>query len=166
MTTIKLNLHELLTKALDGSTAYVPATIDVDELLEFSDLDSVDTDLQSLLHQQQLIAHIWSVEDVQSVRDDLNADQAWEVLLGVEKALDCNFGITWDIIETAAIARFGPPQEHRLKRCREALAHYGGLELADFLADAMLWCQTQDTDFEAVLEAARLYTSREAGGAV
>lgn len=164
MTTIKLDLLQLLTEAIGDDTAHIPATVDLSEMLDFTDAVGGEHDLQLLLHDNRLIAHVWSVEDVQSVRDDLNADQAWEVLLGVEKALDCNFGITWDIIETTAVARFGQPQEHRLKRCREALAHYGGLELADFLADAMLWCQTQETDFEAVLEAARLYASRDTGG--
>lgn len=163
MTKINLDLHQLLVQALDGNTAYIPATIDVDELLEFSDVHSVETDLHDLLHEHRLIAHIWSVDDVQSVRPDLNDDQAWEVLLGVEKCLDCSFGITWEIIEAAAIARFGDPHEHRLKRCRDALAHYGGLELADFLADAMLWCRENETDFEAVLLAARHYSHRDNG---
>lgn len=162
MTTIKLNLHELLTEAIGGNTAYVPATIDVDEILEFSDIDEVETDLTTLLHQQQLIAHIWSIEDVQSVRPDLSADQAWEVLLAVEKSLDCTRGITWDTIEMAA-TMFGKPHEHRPKRFEQALQSYNGLELADLLTDALHWCQQNGHDFETVLLAAQHYFSREAG---
>jgi hypothetical protein len=163
MTKINLDLHQLLTDAIGDDTVHIPATVDLSELLEFTDAVGGEHDLDLLLHDNRLIAHVWSVQDVQSVRPDLNDDQAWEVLLGVEKCLDCSFGITWEIIETAAIARFGDPQEHRLKRCREALAHYGGLELADFLADAMLWCQENDTDFETVLLAARHSFYRDSG---
>ncbi len=164
MTTIKLNLHELLTEAIGGGTVYVPATVDLSELLEFSDIDSVETDLHSLLHQQQLIAHVWSIEDVQSVRPDLNADQAWQVLLAVEKSLDSNHGITWATLEQAA-SMFGEPHEHRSKRLEQALATYNGLELADLLVDALHWCQQNGHDFETVLLAAQHYFNREAGEA-
>lgn len=164
MTTIQLNLYQLLTEAIDDESILVPAKIQLSELLEYSDIERVNVDIDWLLHQRRLIAHIWSVEDVQSVRPDLTDDQAWQVLLTVEHSLDSNLGITWATIEQAA-SMFGQPHEHRSKRLEQALSTYNGLELADLLVDALHWCQQNGHDFETVLLAARHYFSREAGDA-
>ena len=44
------------------------------------------------------IAIIWSIEDVQSYRPDLNDEQAMEVLRFAEAKHDADFGVTWDVI--------------------------------------------------------------------
>ncbi len=67
--------------------------------------DSTDystTDLQEVLVEQRQIAIIWSIEDVQQVRLELNDDQSWEVLLRCQRLHDCNDGFTWLLIETVA----------------------------------------------------------------
>ncbi len=64
--------------------------------------------LDRLLRERRLIAHIWGVEDVQSIRPDLNADQAWTVLQQIEKDLDSGRGITWDDLRDAANELLGP----------------------------------------------------------
>jgi len=72
--------------------------------------DSTDTpstaDIDELLAQRRQIAVIWSVEDVQSVREDLSDDQAWQVLLQCRNDHDSTHGITWDLIEHIANSLF------------------------------------------------------------
>ena len=45
---------------------------------------------------------IWSVEDVQTVRPDLDDEQAFKVLQHIKKHHDANIGISWETIEIAA----------------------------------------------------------------
>ena len=48
------------------------------------------------------IAHIWSIEDVQSIRPDLSEEQAWEVLQDVKIVIkDAELGINWLTLEMA-----------------------------------------------------------------
>jgi hypothetical protein len=61
-----------------------------------------EIDVHALLAKSRQIAVIWSVEDVQQERPDLNDDQAWEVLQRVEHCHDCNYGITWEHLSMAA----------------------------------------------------------------
>lgn len=61
-----------------------------------------EIDVHALLAERRQIAVIWSIEDVQQERPDLNDDQAWEVLQRVEHCHDCNYGITWDHLRMAA----------------------------------------------------------------
>ena len=160
MTTIPINLYQLLAEAIDDDYLLVPAKIQVSELLEYSDIDPVNIDIHWLLHQQQSIAHIWTIKDVQSVRPDLNANQAWQVLLSVEQSLDSNLGITWAKLEQTA-SMFGQPHENRPKRLEQALSTYNGLELTDMLADALHWCQAHGTSFDDALRLARLHFDAE-----
>ena len=95
----------------DG-TVHVTASVALDEVLEnFVDEDEIDIDIHELLAQHRQIAHIWSVEDVQSVRPDLTEDQAWEVLQNVDDHKDAELGITWLTLEMAAEQRFGDAPE-------------------------------------------------------
>jgi hypothetical protein len=61
-----------------------------------------DIDVHALLAERRQIAVIWSVDDVQQERPDLNPDQAWKVLQRVKKYHDCNYGITWEHLRMAA----------------------------------------------------------------
>ena len=45
------------------------------------------------------LADDWHIEDVQSVRADLDDDQAHEVLEAVADNFDANVGINWDVLE-------------------------------------------------------------------
>lgn len=65
-------------------------------------IDYSEIDLHELLKQRRQIAHIWSIEDVQDVRRDLNDDQAWAVLQDCVRYLDSNYGITWETIDIVA----------------------------------------------------------------
>jgi hypothetical protein len=69
-------------------------------------------DVHSLLRQRRQVAVIWCIEDMQSVRPDLNADQAWEVLLQCEHVHDCEVGFTWMLIETVADSMFPLPKDN------------------------------------------------------
>jgi hypothetical protein len=44
----------------------------------------------------------WNVEDVQSVRPDLNNEQANDVLYVLAENFDANIGVDWDVIMMAA----------------------------------------------------------------
>ena len=44
----------------------------------------------------------WDVEDVQSVRPDLNNEQANDVLYVLAENFDANIGVDWDVIMMAA----------------------------------------------------------------
>ena len=67
-------------------------------------------DIQELLAQRREAAVIWAIEDVQSVREDLSDDQAWEVLLQCKRVHDCNHGFTWELIEAVADSMFPTPE--------------------------------------------------------
>jgi len=45
------------------------------------------------------LADDWHIEDIQSVRADLDDDQAHQVLEAVADNFDANVGITWDVLE-------------------------------------------------------------------
>ena len=53
-------------------------------------------------HKAKTISIEWCIEDVQNVREDLNDQQAWEVLLAVWGRHDAEIGINWDYIEAVA----------------------------------------------------------------
>ena len=45
------------------------------------------------------LADDWHIDDIQSVRADLDDDQAHQVLEAVADNFDANVGITWDVLE-------------------------------------------------------------------
>ncbi len=55
-----------------------------------------------MIDTNRQIAIIWSVEDVQEVRPDLNDEQAMKVLLTVKKCHDAAIGVTFETLEIAA----------------------------------------------------------------
>jgi hypothetical protein len=67
-----------------------------------SKIDYSNIDVHDVLNQRRQIALIWSVEDVQGIRSDLNDDQAWQVLQECARLHDCELGITWGSIEFIA----------------------------------------------------------------
>jgi len=73
---------------------------------EFADLDVHD-----LLANRRHVAVIWSIEDVQNVRPDLDDDQAWEVLQACRDRHDCEWGFTWTFIEDVANEMFRKPHD-------------------------------------------------------
>ena len=75
------------------------------------DCETFPLDLHAILTARRQIAHIWSVEDVQSVRPDLSEEQAWEVLQFVDRHKDAELGITWLTLTMAAEHLFGDAPE-------------------------------------------------------
>ena len=71
-------------------------------------------DIDKLLKQRRQVAVIWSVEDVQQSRPDLNSDQAWKVLLECERVHDCEIGFTWELIDTVAYDLFPPCDDNHV----------------------------------------------------
>jgi hypothetical protein len=51
-------------------------------------------DIHELLKQRRQVAAIWSLEDVQHIRPDLDDHQAWEVLQAYDRKHDCEQGLT------------------------------------------------------------------------
>jgi hypothetical protein len=70
--------------------------------------ESATFDIHQLLEQRREVAVIWCVEDVQSVRPDLNDDQAWKVLQRCRHVHDCEVGFNWLLIEIVADDLFPP----------------------------------------------------------
>jgi len=66
-----------------------------------------------VLEQLQIgcISILWAPEDVQSVRPDLNEDQAKKVLKAIEDHHDADEGVNWDSIKTWAQQLFPKPAD-------------------------------------------------------
>jgi hypothetical protein len=58
--------------------------------------------LHEIMQEERVIGLLWSIDDVQSLRPDLTADQAWSVLQRVDDQKDATLGITWDTLDWAA----------------------------------------------------------------
>jgi hypothetical protein len=111
MSNITLSLHDILLQHF-GTAVTAPATIQIDEMLEFAcDDDEHVIDLRDTLARQREIAIVWGIEDVQSVRPDLSEDQAWEVLKFAQRGHDASLGINWEWLEASAEALYGPEDE-------------------------------------------------------
>lgn len=70
-----------------------------------------EINVHQLLAGRKHIAAIWSVEDMQGIRPDLTAEQAWEVLQEAQHKHDAMMGISWDTLEILAEDLFGPAPE-------------------------------------------------------
>ena len=70
-----------------------------------------EVDVHKLLERRHQIAIIWSIEDVQELRPDLNDDQCWQVLQRCDRVHDCNYGFTWDLIQYVADDLFPDTKE-------------------------------------------------------
>jgi hypothetical protein len=66
--------------------------------------------IHEFLEANQQIALIWSVEDVQSIRPDLDREQSWEVLQACKRYHDCEHGLTWDTLSWMADHLFSPKE--------------------------------------------------------
>jgi hypothetical protein len=109
MTTIKLNLRDLLEeKCLD--TTWTSVEVSLSDFLDYDDDWEHELDVHQLLAERQQIADIWGTEDVQSIRPDLTADQAWQVLLAVKRHHDAGIGIAWDVLEHHAESMYPEPE--------------------------------------------------------
>lgn len=148
---VKINIRDLLVNEL-GESVHIPAILEIDELFEFSGSFSQELELDKLLEENRMIAHVWTVADVRELRPDLNEDQAWRVLQACNDHLDSEHGITHDTIDQAASDLFGSGTAFRADRCEKALCEYGDAEnaetsLTDFLADARHWCDEHGHSF-------------------
>lgn len=163
---VNLNLRNHVHQYADNHNKLkMEASIDVDALFETAHLpDDFELELDELLQQNRIIAHLWTIDDVREVRPQLTDDQAWEVLQECEDRLDSTVGINWDQIEQTADDLFGA-ETQRLVRFNEFVEDYTGSEaetnLVDLLADAMHWCRIHDADFEDSLATARLHFQTE-----
>ena len=59
------------------------------------------------------LADDWHIEDVQSVRPDLNDDQCIHVLEAMADWFDANDGINWEVIEMTAEQLY--PQDEEIE---------------------------------------------------
>lgn len=72
---------------------------------------NADIDVHALLEERRQVAVIWSIDDVQHVRNDLDDDQAWQVLQRCDRLHDCELGFNWLLIWTVAEDLFPAPDE-------------------------------------------------------
>lgn len=68
-----------------------------------------DLDIHALLASRRQITVIWCTEDVQSIRPDLTADQAWEVLQSCKKFHGCEVGLNWLVLAAVANDMYPTP---------------------------------------------------------
>ena len=59
-------------------------------------------DISAVLESRGQVAVVWSTEDVLGARPHLTEDQAWDVLARCERIHDCNYGFTWNLLESVA----------------------------------------------------------------
>lgn len=105
---VKVNIREVVD---DNASTYdghiqVSAGIDIDDLFN-SIPEEIDVDVHELLAEHRQIAHIWGIDDVKTLRPDLDDKQAWSVLQKVADRLHYDVGITWDVVETTADELYG-----------------------------------------------------------
>jgi hypothetical protein len=65
--------------------------------------------VHDLLAKRRQVAVIWSIDDVQAVRPDLDVDQSWKVLQRCRRVHDCEVGFNWLLIEIVADDLFPEP---------------------------------------------------------
>ena len=58
-----------------------------------------ERDIRLLLIERRQIAQIWSINDVQALRNDLSEEEAWIVLQEVDRRQAINYGIDWGLVE-------------------------------------------------------------------
>ncbi len=107
---LTVNIRELFEENVStfNGELQVNATVDLEELLNnFPDEEDIDVDIHELLTNNQQIAAIWGIDDVQSIRPDLSDEQAWEVLKMVDHHKDAELGITWLTLRMTAHHLFG-----------------------------------------------------------
>ena len=73
----------------------------------------IDYFVHRLLAQYRKVAIPWCIDDVQSERPDLTADQAWQVLLQCKDQHDAEWGFTWQLIRCTAAELFPRPPGQR-----------------------------------------------------
>src|SRR5271157_1217563 len=110
---VKVNIREVDD---DNASTYdghiqVSAGIDIDDLFNsIPEEKEIDLDIHELLAENRQIAHIWVVDDVKTLRPDLDDEQAWSVLQKVADRLHYDVGITWDVVETTAAELYPQPE--------------------------------------------------------
>lgn len=116
MTSLKLDLAQLLTNAAGETSLLAPATVDIQQMLDFNEIGTSTLDLDQLLAEQHAIAIVWSIDDVKQMRPDLTDDQAWAVLQLCSRRYDADVGITLPVIRQFVSELFGeetPPSDHQ-----------------------------------------------------
>ena len=132
----------------------------------------VAIDLNDVLSENRLIAHVWGIEDVREVRPHLTEEEAWEVLQAVERRLNSEFGINWDFVRDVADELYPEPTNaNRENWAKQALAiftaeTFGGDHpdtmpvedlqnaLTDLLSDLLHLAHTHELDVDDLVERA------------
>jgi len=94
----KDELQNIIRFAIDG--AYVNSYQETILERVFNKIENDESDTQAIT---------WSVEDVQSIRPDLTAEQSIAVLKKVVDSHDATIGVNWDVLEENAEQLFPKP---------------------------------------------------------
>jgi hypothetical protein len=161
---IKLNIRDILADHWDDSVQ-VTATVDLEDLFQCLNLDDQpEFDLDEILEENRMIAHVWSIEDVHEKRPGLTDEQAWEVLQTCDRKIDREQGLSWETLEATADRLFGAPND-RVERFGKFITDYTDYDaktnLVDLLADGLHWSQANSVDFDESLQTARTHFRAE-----
>ena len=98
--------NHLMTDTTNTSTLRDQANALLNRLRTTKDDEEPYFDVTLFAHQllaaRQQIAAIWSIEDVQGLRPDLTAEQAWDVLHEVGRKHNAEYGISWTTLTEMA----------------------------------------------------------------
>ena len=83
-----INIRDLLIEHF-GATLYVPALIEIDEMMQFCEIPTMqELDIPQLLGKHRTIGVLWSIQHVHDERPDLTDYEAWKVLQECERRWD------------------------------------------------------------------------------
>lgn len=124
----KINIRDLLVSRL-GETPTIPATISIDEVLEFMDAGhEEEIDLHDLLDERRAIALLWDTEMLRSHYPHLTDDQAWEVLKECERHYTAEDGLAWDDVSEVVCGLHPEPTHTWLADFRVSLTDTDGCD--------------------------------------
>jgi hypothetical protein len=81
-----------------------------------SESDYSHIDIDKVLKSRGQVAIVWSIEDVQGLRPDLNAEQSWDVLAECRDKHDSEWGFTYSFIWDVADRMFPRPKPNQPKK--------------------------------------------------
>jgi hypothetical protein len=164
--TVKLDLREALVDQLGSASIDIPATVDLDDILDFNDIREHEFVIDDLLAENRIVGFLWDTQHVCDQRPDLTTDQAWQVLVQCERDWDRLSDPMLETIRDVATKLYPLQRKARPTKASEVIASYGDGDergnLVDLLTDAMHWCEGFGEPFDEFCATARVLFNEEA----
>ena len=147
---VKVNLRDYIEENTDhNNMLLVHASVDVDGLRTNCIPEESEIDIHDLLGEQHAIAFDLGHRPGTQPLPAPDRRAKMEVLQECERNYKGEEGLCWDDLVEVVTELYPDPEEAmrpiRISRCDEAMQVYKDTDqnanLADFLADAMLWCE-------------------------